>query len=262
MPARAAHKRPAPLAAIRLLVLDVDGVMTDGRLRYDGSGEICKTFHVRDGYGIRAVLAAGIDVAVISGRESPAVSRRCKELGIRHLHQGIDDKAPVLAQLLAALDIPARQCACVGDDRPDMPLLAQAGLAVAVADAHPARWRSRTGARACPAAPARCARCATGCSPPDAAAGAHDSPHAVRGGGAGSPGHAVLSAAVRQRRHRGAADVESTEPGYIANGAELIETDDDGHPLFRLDAERIEQPTPRGTIFLTAPKLDYQPEDR
>jgi 3-deoxy-D-manno-octulosonate 8-phosphate phosphatase (KDO 8-P phosphatase) len=137
MAARAAHKRPTPLAAIRLLVLDVDGVLTDGRLSYDGSGEICKTFHVRDGYGIKAVLAAGIDVAVISGRESPAVSRRCQELGIRHLHQGIDDKAPVLAQLLATLDIPARQCACVGDDRPDMPLLAQAGFAVAVADAHP-----------------------------------------------------------------------------------------------------------------------------
>jgi len=137
MRSRAAHKRPAPLAAIRLLVLDVDGVMTDGRLHYDASGESGKTFHARDGYGIKALLAAGIDVAVISGRESAAVSRRCKELGIRHLHQGIDDKAPVLAQLLAALDIPPRQCACVGDDRPDMPLLAQAGLAVAVADAHP-----------------------------------------------------------------------------------------------------------------------------
>ena len=59
-------------------------------------------------------------------------------MGIRHLHQGVDDKAPVLAQLLATLDIPARHCACVGDDRPDLPLLAQAGLAVAVADAHPA----------------------------------------------------------------------------------------------------------------------------
>jgi 3-deoxy-D-manno-octulosonate 8-phosphate phosphatase (KDO 8-P phosphatase) len=137
MPARSAHKRPAPLSDIRLLVLDVDGVMTDGRLRYDASGEIYKTFHVRDGYGIRAVLAAGIDVAVISGRDSPAVSRRCQELGIRHLHQGIDDKGPVLARLLATLAIPARQCACVGDDRPDMPLLAQAGFAVAVADAHP-----------------------------------------------------------------------------------------------------------------------------
>jgi 3-deoxy-D-manno-octulosonate 8-phosphate phosphatase (KDO 8-P phosphatase) len=137
MPVRAAHKRPAPLAGIRLLVLDVDGVMTDGRLQYDGSGELSKTFHVRDGLGIKALLAAGIDVAVISGRESPAVSRRCKELGIRHLHQGVDDKAPVLAQLLTTLDIPLRQCACVGDDRPDMPLMAQAGLAVAVADAHP-----------------------------------------------------------------------------------------------------------------------------
>ena len=119
MPARAAGKRPAPLSGIRLLVLDVDGVMTDGRLSYGSAGETDKTFHVRDGYGIRAVLAAGIVVAVISGRESPAVSRRCQELGIRHLHQGIDDKAPVLAQLLASLDIPARQCACVGDDRPD-----------------------------------------------------------------------------------------------------------------------------------------------
>lgn len=135
--ARATQKRPAPLATIRLLVLDVDGVMTDGRLRYDGSGEIGKSFHVRDGYGIKAVLAAGIDVAVISGRESAAVSRRCKELGIRHLHQGADDKGAVLARLLAVLDISPRQCACVGDDSPDMPLLAQAGLAVAVADAHP-----------------------------------------------------------------------------------------------------------------------------
>jgi 3-deoxy-D-manno-octulosonate 8-phosphate phosphatase (KDO 8-P phosphatase) len=138
MPARGAHKRPAPLAGIRLLVLDVDGVLTDGRLHYGGAGETEKTFHVRDGYGIKAVIAAGIAVAVISGRESPAVSRRCEELGIRHLHQGIDDKAPVLAQLLARLEIPARHCACVGDDRPDLPLLAQAGFAVAVADAHPA----------------------------------------------------------------------------------------------------------------------------
>lgn len=137
MPARSAQRRPAPLSGIRLLVLDVDGVMTDGRLRYGSAGETDKTFHVRDGYGIRAVIAAGIAVAVISGRESPAVTRRCEELGIRHLHQGVDDKAPVLAQLLATLAIPARHCACVGDDRPDVPLLAQAGLAVAVADAHP-----------------------------------------------------------------------------------------------------------------------------
>ena len=138
MPARGARTRPAPLSGIRLLVLDVDGVMTDGRLHYGSRGEICKSFHVRDGYGLKAVLAAGIAVAVISGRKSATVARRCRELGIRHLHQGIDDKAPVLAQLLAVLDIPARRCACVGDDQPDVPLLAQAGFAVAVADAHPA----------------------------------------------------------------------------------------------------------------------------
>jgi 3-deoxy-D-manno-octulosonate 8-phosphate phosphatase (KDO 8-P phosphatase) len=137
MPARSARKRPAPLSGIRLLVLDVDGVMTDGRLHYGSAGETHKSFHVRDGYGIKAVLAAGIAVAVISGRTSPAVARRCRDLGIRHLHQGIEDKAAVLARLLASLGIPARRCACVGDDRPDLPLLAQVGLAVAVADAHP-----------------------------------------------------------------------------------------------------------------------------
>jgi 3-deoxy-D-manno-octulosonate 8-phosphate phosphatase (KDO 8-P phosphatase) len=142
MPARGARRRPAPLSGIRLLVLDVDGVMTDGRLRYGSAGETDKTFHVRDGYGIKAVLAAGVAVAVISGRQSSAVSRRCEELGIRHVYQGIDDKALVLAQLLATLDVPARQCACVGDDRPDVPLMAQAGFAVAVADAHPAALAS------------------------------------------------------------------------------------------------------------------------
>jgi 3-deoxy-D-manno-octulosonate 8-phosphate phosphatase (KDO 8-P phosphatase) len=136
MPGPKARGKPATLSAIRLLVLDVDGVLTDGRLRYGAQGEAEKLFHVRDGYGIRRVLAAGIAVAVISGRDSPAVSRRCEELGIQHVYQGIEDKAPVLRQLLSTLAIPARQCACVGDDEPDVPLLKQAGLAVAVADAH------------------------------------------------------------------------------------------------------------------------------
>jgi 3-deoxy-D-manno-octulosonate 8-phosphate phosphatase (KDO 8-P phosphatase) len=129
--------RPAPLSQIRLLVLDVDGVLTDGRLRYGASGEVEKMFHVRDGYGIKAVLAAGIAVAVISGRDSAAVTRRCSELGIRHLYQGTEDKGPVFKQLLSKLAIVARQCACIGDDQPDVALLAQAGLAIAVADAHP-----------------------------------------------------------------------------------------------------------------------------
>jgi 3-deoxy-D-manno-octulosonate 8-phosphate phosphatase (KDO 8-P phosphatase) len=136
MAGRTLRKRPAPLTEIRLLVLDVDGVLTDGRLRYGGSGESEKIFHVRDGYGIKALLAAGISVAVISGRHSAAVARRCEELGIQHVHQGVEDKAPVLQQILMKLGIQARQCACVGDDQPDLPLMSRAGLAIAVADAH------------------------------------------------------------------------------------------------------------------------------
>jgi 3-deoxy-D-manno-octulosonate 8-phosphate phosphatase (KDO 8-P phosphatase) len=142
MPARRPRRRPAPLSTIRLLVLDVDGVMTDGRLRYGSAGEIGKSFHVRDGYGIKALLAAGVAVAVISGRQSGAVTCRCQELGVRHVFQGIDDKAAVLEKLLATLDIPPRQCACVGDDWPDLPLMAQVGFAIAVADAHPAALAS------------------------------------------------------------------------------------------------------------------------
>ena len=135
---RPRSRRPAPLSQIRLLVLDVDGVLTDGCLRYGASGEVEKIFHVRDGYGIKAVLAAGIAVAVISGRDSPAVTRRCEELGIPHVYQGVHDKAPVFRQLLSKLEIAPYQCACMGDDQPDVALLCQAGIAVAVADAHPA----------------------------------------------------------------------------------------------------------------------------
>jgi 3-deoxy-D-manno-octulosonate 8-phosphate phosphatase (KDO 8-P phosphatase) len=137
MAVRAMRRRAAPLSQIRLLVLDVDGVLTDGRLHYGPSGEIEKIFHVRDGLGLKAVLARGIAVAVISGRQSAAVTRRCEELGIRHVYQAIEDKATVLTQLLTSLGIKAQQCACVGDDEPDVPLMRRAGFAVAVADAHP-----------------------------------------------------------------------------------------------------------------------------
>jgi 3-deoxy-D-manno-octulosonate 8-phosphate phosphatase (KDO 8-P phosphatase) len=137
MPGQKSRRRATPLSDIRLLVLDVDGVLTDGRLRYAASGEVEKLFHVRDGYGVKSVLAAGITVAVISGRNSAAVTRRCEELGIRHVYQGIEDKTSAWKELLGSLDIEPRQCACVGDDEPDVPLMRQAGLAVAVLDAHP-----------------------------------------------------------------------------------------------------------------------------
>jgi 3-deoxy-D-manno-octulosonate 8-phosphate phosphatase (KDO 8-P phosphatase) len=137
--ARAARQRrraPAPLADIRLLVLDVDGVLTDGRLIYGPAGEREKVFHVRDGHGIKALLAAGIGVAVISARRSGAVQRRCRGLGIEHILQGVQDKGEALVSLTAKLGIDPAQCACVGDDEPDLPMMQRVGLAVAVADAH------------------------------------------------------------------------------------------------------------------------------
>jgi 3-deoxy-D-manno-octulosonate 8-phosphate phosphatase (KDO 8-P phosphatase) len=134
-------------AGIRLLVLDVDGVMTDGQLHYDAEGREFKTFHVRDGYGIVRALREGLQVAVISGRESGAAAGRMRDLGIAHVTLGCKDKAKTLALLLQQLAIPASAVACVGDDEPDLPILQMAGLAVAVADAHPvilpaAHWRT------------------------------------------------------------------------------------------------------------------------
>jgi 3-deoxy-D-manno-octulosonate 8-phosphate phosphatase (KDO 8-P phosphatase) len=123
---------------IRLLVLDVDGVLTDGRLFLSASGEELKVFHVRDGSGLVAVQRAGITVAIISGRDSAAVTRRAAELGIRHVRQGVGDKGAALDRLLDELGISAAATACVGDDTPDVPMLRRAGLAIGVADAHPA----------------------------------------------------------------------------------------------------------------------------
>jgi 3-deoxy-D-manno-octulosonate 8-phosphate phosphatase (KDO 8-P phosphatase) len=123
---------------IRLLVLDVDGVLTDGRLYLSAAGEELKVFHVRDGSGLVAVQRAGITVAIISGRDSAAVTRRAAELGIRHVRQGVADKGAALDQLLDELGVSAAETACVGDDTPDVPMLRRAGLAIGVADAHPA----------------------------------------------------------------------------------------------------------------------------
>lgn len=127
----------AALARIRLLVLDVDGVLTDGRLFYGPKGELLKAFHVRDGYGIKQVAAAGITVAILSGRKSAAVLGRAQELGIRHVTLGASDKLAALRKLAKARRVALDECACVGDDTPDAPILAAAGVGIAVADAHP-----------------------------------------------------------------------------------------------------------------------------
>ncbi len=131
-----------PPHGIRLLVLDVDGVLTDGRLYYGARGEVLKVFHVLDGHGIREVQRAGVAVAVISGRDAPAVRKRCRDLGIRHVFQGVADKLPVLTKLCARLGVSLRECAAVGDDTPDVPVLRGVGLAFAVAGAHASARRA------------------------------------------------------------------------------------------------------------------------
>jgi 3-deoxy-D-manno-octulosonate 8-phosphate phosphatase (KDO 8-P phosphatase) len=124
--------------AIRLVVFDIDGVFTDGRLFLDSHGiETHKIFHVRDGFGVRQLLENGVEVAIISGRDSAAVAARMAALGVQHVFQGCDDKLPVLLKLLAQLDIAPEHTAFVGDDEPDLPPMAAVALAIAVADAHP-----------------------------------------------------------------------------------------------------------------------------
>jgi 3-deoxy-D-manno-octulosonate 8-phosphate phosphatase (KDO 8-P phosphatase) len=120
---------------IRLLVLDVDGVLTDGRITYTDTGVEIKSFHVRDGSGLVLWQQAGRQVAIISGRTSRAVEVRAAELGIKHVWQGRADKQQALRDLLTTLDVRPEQVCAVGDDLPDLPVLRACGLAVAVADA-------------------------------------------------------------------------------------------------------------------------------
>jgi 3-deoxy-D-manno-octulosonate 8-phosphate phosphatase (KDO 8-P phosphatase) len=123
-------------ANIRLLVLDVDGVLTDGRLYFSAQGEALKAFHVRDGAGLVQLRKAGLDIAIISGRNSAAVDVRMKELGIAHVHQGVSDKREVLQKIKDELHIKDDGICCVGDDTPDLAMFSLARLAIAVADAH------------------------------------------------------------------------------------------------------------------------------
>jgi len=137
-------------AAVRLLVLDCDGVLTDGRIQYDADGREFKVFHVRDGFGIRRLLQSGVQIAVISGRGCVAVEKRMAELGVQHVHLGVSDKLSVFRELLERLGLSAADAACVGDDVPDLECMQAAGLAIAVADAHPdldavADWHTQQG---------------------------------------------------------------------------------------------------------------------
>ena len=122
---------------IDLLVLDVDGVLTDGGLWSGAGGEQMKAFHVRDGLGIKQLQRAGIGVAVISGRCSAAVTARMQELGVTEVVQDAADKEAELNALLARTGVAAERAACLVDDLPDLPMMRMVGLPAAVADAHP-----------------------------------------------------------------------------------------------------------------------------
>ena len=118
-----------------MLILDVDGVLTDGRLFYGPAGIEMKAFNVHDGYGIKKIQLEGISIAIVSGRTSDAVERRAKELNIRFLFQNVAQKDEVLEELCRESGIQPRHMAHVGDDLPDLALFQNVGLGIAVADA-------------------------------------------------------------------------------------------------------------------------------
>ena len=129
------HVRRA--AAIKVLILDVDGVLTDGSLTYGADGEVTKTFNVLDGLGIELLQKTGVAVAIISARKSPVVVRRAADLKIMHVYQGTHDKRIAFAALLEATGASAEQCGYIGDDVIDLPLLRKVGFAVTVPTGHP-----------------------------------------------------------------------------------------------------------------------------
>lgn len=123
---------------VKVLILDVDGVLTDARLVFDEQGREYKAFHARDGHGIKMLRQSGTEVAVISGRQSAAVAFRLRQLGVEHVYQGQEDKLAAFEELLHKLGVKPEETAHIGDDLPDLPLLRRVGLAVAVRDAHAA----------------------------------------------------------------------------------------------------------------------------
>jgi 3-deoxy-D-manno-octulosonate 8-phosphate phosphatase (KDO 8-P phosphatase) len=123
--------------AIRLLAMDVDGVLTDGRIVLDHQGHELKRFHVHDGQGITLAQRAGLHIAWISGRTSGAVGQRAAELGVTRVYQGISDKEHALQELLVQTGLTASMAAYIGDDLGDIPILRRVGLPIAVADALP-----------------------------------------------------------------------------------------------------------------------------
>jgi 3-deoxy-D-manno-octulosonate 8-phosphate phosphatase (KDO 8-P phosphatase) len=139
MPSHLPQQIRATLEPIRLLVLDVDGVLTSGSLFYSAGGEEMKAFNVRDGLGIRLLIDCGIEVGIITGRSSAAVSARCSELGLKEtlVYLGSRDKGADLDEMLATLGIVDSEMAAMGDDLPDLPMLTRAGFSFCPTNAAP-----------------------------------------------------------------------------------------------------------------------------
>lgn len=125
----------ANLKRVRLLVIDVDGVLSDGKIIYDSQGNDYKIFHVHDGYGIRLALQAGIKVAFVSGRHSSIVDKRARDLGVEIVYQNVEDKVKVLKDILRKYRIKSNETCAIGDDIIDLPLLKEVGVPIAVSNA-------------------------------------------------------------------------------------------------------------------------------
>lgn len=125
------------LADIKLLVCDVDGVFSDGRIYLGNEGEELKAFHTRDGYGVKALVNHGVEVAVITGRRSAIVENRMKALNVSHIIQGEENKSGALKSLMKQLSLSTSNVASVGDDMPDTGMYAHSSVKIAVSDAHP-----------------------------------------------------------------------------------------------------------------------------
>lgn len=126
---------------IKLLILDVDGVLTDGRIYIRDNGEEIKAFHTLDGHGLKMLMQSGVQTAIITGRDAPSVGLRVKQLGINHYFKGIHDKRAAYARLRELAGVAEHECAFVGDDVVDLPVMVRCGLPVAVPEAH---WFART----------------------------------------------------------------------------------------------------------------------
>ena len=120
---------------VKLLIMDVDGVLTDGRIFITASGEELKAFNTLDGHGLKMLQSTGVQLAIITGRAAPGVAHRARGLGIDHYYEGVHDKRAVFAELLQKTGLTADECAYIGDDVVDLPVMSRVGFAVAVPDA-------------------------------------------------------------------------------------------------------------------------------